>query len=115
MVEAGFTVFVIAPNQIKNLRGGYGPAGNRDDRFDAFVLADTVRTDQARLHPLTPDTAAPRLLPRTGIGPSSGPQPRARAPAVDCQPPGSRATPAAYAPPTAGGDVGSNPLPHQPG
>lgn len=58
LVQAGFTVFVIAPNQIKHLRGRYGSAGNKDDRFDAFVLADTVRTDQARLHPLTPDTPA---------------------------------------------------------
>jgi transposase len=58
LVQAGFTVFVIAPNQIKHLRGRYGSAGNKDDRFDAFVLADTVRTDQARLHPLTLDTPA---------------------------------------------------------
>jgi transposase len=58
LVQAGFTVFVIAPNQIKHLRGRYGSAGNKDDRFDAFVLADTVRTDQARLHRLTLDTPA---------------------------------------------------------
>ena len=29
-----------------------------DDRFDAFVLADTLRTDRARLRPLTPDSPA---------------------------------------------------------
>lgn len=29
-----------------------------DNRFDAFVLADTLRTDRARLHPLTPDSPA---------------------------------------------------------
>jgi transposase len=33
-----------------------GQAGNKDDRFDAFVLADTLRPDRARLWPLTPDT-----------------------------------------------------------
>jgi hypothetical protein len=49
---------VISPNQIHNLRGRYGSAGNNDDRFDAFVLADTLRTDRARLRPLIPDTAA---------------------------------------------------------
>lgn len=38
--------------------GRYGSAGNKDDRFDAFVLADTQRTDRARLRPLVPDTAA---------------------------------------------------------
>jgi hypothetical protein len=34
-------VVVISPNQLKNLRSRYGSAGNKDDRFDAFVLADT--------------------------------------------------------------------------
>ena len=56
LVEAGLTVFVIAPNQLKNLRSRYGQAGNKDDRFDAFVLADTLRTDRARLRPLTRDS-----------------------------------------------------------
>jgi transposase len=51
-------VVVISPNQIKSLRSRYGSAGNKDDRFDAFVLADTLRTDRARLRPLTPDTDA---------------------------------------------------------
>jgi transposase len=48
----------ISPNQVHNLRGRYGSAGNKDDRFDAFVLADTLRTDRARLRQLIPDTAA---------------------------------------------------------
>ena len=47
---------VISPNQLKNLRGRYGSTGRKDDRFDAFVLADTLRTDRARLVPLTPDS-----------------------------------------------------------
>ncbi len=55
LLQAGITVVVISPNQVKNLRGRYGSAGNKDDRFDAFVLADTLRTDRARLHPLLPD------------------------------------------------------------
>ena len=55
---------VISPNQVKNLRGRYGSAGNKDDRFDAFVLADTLRTDRARLVPLTPDSAATVTLRR---------------------------------------------------
>ena len=55
LLEAGITVVVISPNQVKNLRGRYGSAGNKDDRFDAFVLADTLRTDRARLRPLVPD------------------------------------------------------------
>lgn len=56
LLGAGVTVVVISPNQVKNLRGRYGSAGNKDDRFDAFVLADTLRTDRARLRPLIPDT-----------------------------------------------------------
>ena len=55
---------VISPNQVKNLRGRYGSAGNKDDRFDAFVLADTLRTDRARLRPLTPDSHATVALRR---------------------------------------------------
>ena len=58
LLEAGLTVVVISPNQLKNLRGRYGSAGNKDDRFDAFVLADTLRTDRARLRPLLPDSPA---------------------------------------------------------
>ena len=65
LLAAGITVVVISPNQVKNLRGRYGSAGNKDDRFDAFVLADTLRTDRARLRPLTPDGPATVALRRT--------------------------------------------------
>lgn len=62
LLEAGLTVVVVNPNQIKNLRTRYGSAGNKDDRFDAFVLADTLRTDRSRLRPLTPDSPATTAL-----------------------------------------------------
>src|SRR5882724_1196478 len=62
LLGAGITVVVISPNQVKNLRSRYGSAGNKDDRFDAYVLADTLRTDRARLRPLVPDTAATATL-----------------------------------------------------
>jgi len=65
LLAAGLLVVVISPNQVKNLRGRYGSAGNKDDRFDAFVLADTLRTDRARLRPLTPDAPATVTLRRT--------------------------------------------------
>jgi transposase len=61
------TVFVIPPSQVKALRRRYGSAGNKDDRFDAYVLADTVRTDRRRLTPLVLDsdpTTALRKLSR---------------------------------------------------
>jgi transposase len=64
LLEAGLTVVVISPNQLKNLRGRYGSAGNKDDRFDAFVLADTLRTDRARLQPLVPDSPRHRCVAR---------------------------------------------------
>lgn len=64
LLSAGLVVVVISPNQVKNLRGRYGSAGNKDDRFDAFVLADTLRTDRARLRPLVPDTKATIALRR---------------------------------------------------
>jgi len=58
LLGAGLTVVVISPNQLKHLRSRYGSAGNKDDHFDAFVLADTLRTDRARLRPLIPDSPA---------------------------------------------------------
>jgi transposase len=67
LLAAYLPVFVIAPSQVKNLRSRYGSAGNKDDRFDAFVLADVVRTDQRRLAPLVndrPDTRTLRALVR---------------------------------------------------
>ena len=49
---------VITSRQVKNLRSRFGAAGAKDDRFDSFVLADTLRTDRARLRPLIPDALA---------------------------------------------------------
>ena len=65
LLDTGVTVVVISPNQLKNLRGRYGSAGNKDDRFDAYVLADTLRTDRARLAPLLPDNPATVTLRQT--------------------------------------------------
>jgi Transposase len=58
LLDAGLTVVVITSRQMKNLRSRYGSAGANDDRFDAFVLADVLRTDRARLRPLAPDMPA---------------------------------------------------------
>jgi transposase len=65
MRAAGLVVYVISPNQIKNLRSRYGSAGNKDDQFDAYVLADVVRTDHRRLRPLIVDTAPTTALRHT--------------------------------------------------
>jgi len=65
LLAGGFTVFVIAPKQIKSLRGRYGSAGNKDDARDAYVLGDTVRTDHHRMRPLTIDSPATVTLRMT--------------------------------------------------
>ena len=62
LAQSGLTVVVIGSRQVKNLRSRYGSSGAKDDRFDAFVLADTLRTDRSRLRPLVPDTAATLAL-----------------------------------------------------
>jgi transposase len=58
LLDAGLSVFVIASRQVTALRSRYGTAGNKDDRFDAYLLADVLRTDRHRLTPLTGDTDA---------------------------------------------------------
>jgi transposase len=62
LLQAGLAVFVIPPGQVKNLRSRYGSAGNKDDRFDAYVLADVVRTDARRLRPMVFDTEQTTVL-----------------------------------------------------
>lgn len=65
LLDADLTVVVISPNRLKNLRSRYGSAGNKDDRFDAHVLADTLRTDRTQLRPLTHDSEATTTLRAT--------------------------------------------------
>ena len=45
LLEHGFAVFSINPKQLDRFRDRYSPAGAKDDRRDAFVLADSLRTD----------------------------------------------------------------------
>lgn len=65
LLDADLTVVVISPNRLKNLRSRYGSAGNKDDRYDAYVLADTLRTDRTQLRPLTHDSEATKTLRAT--------------------------------------------------
>ena len=58
LMGAGLRVIVIASRSIKALRSRYGSAGNKDDRADAYILADVLRTDGHRLRPLVPDSPA---------------------------------------------------------
>ena len=66
LLQAELTVLVIPPGQLKNLRSRYGSAGNKDDRYDAYILADVVRADRRRLRPLVRDSAATTAL-RTAV------------------------------------------------
>ena len=45
VLERGFRVYSTNPKQLDRLRDRYTVAGAKDDRRDAFVLADTLRTD----------------------------------------------------------------------
>ena len=46
LVERGFAVFAINPKQLDRFRDRHTVAGAKDDRRDALVLADSLRTDQ---------------------------------------------------------------------
>jgi len=47
LVERGFQLFAINPKQSDRFRDRYTSAGAKDDRRDAFVLADSLRTDMS--------------------------------------------------------------------
>lgn len=46
--DAGFAVFAINPKQLDRFRDRHSMAGAKDDRRDAFVLADSLKTDFER-------------------------------------------------------------------
>ena len=58
LVERGFAVYAINPKQMDRFRDRFTPAGAKDDRRDALVIGDSLRTDpqafrQVRLdHPV---------------------------------------------------------------
>src|SRR5712691_9463864 len=60
LVERGFHVFAINPKQLDRFRDRHSVAGAKDDRRDAFVLADSIRTDQPSFRRLQLDD--PQLL-----------------------------------------------------
>ena len=58
LLENGFAVFSINPKQLDRFRDRYSPAGAKDDRRDAFVLADSLRTDMHCFHAVRIDEPA---------------------------------------------------------
>ena len=58
LMERGFVVHSINPRQLDRFRDRFSPAGAKDDRRDARVLGDALRTDIhafRRLDPMTPE------------------------------------------------------------
>ena len=62
LVEAGHPVVPIHPNAVKASRPRYRASGARNDRSDAYLLADLLRTDVHRFAPLRPQSDAIRAL-----------------------------------------------------
>ena len=54
LLDRGFQVLSINPKQLDRFRDRFSPAGAKDDRRDARVLADAVRTDPNCLRVLSP-------------------------------------------------------------
>lgn len=52
LLERGFQVHAINPKQLDRFRDRFTVAGAKDDRRDAHVLGDAVRTDRHSLRPL---------------------------------------------------------------
>ena len=57
LIERCFTVYAINPRQLDRFRDRFSPAGAKDDRRDARVLADAIRTDGHHWQPLEPVAA----------------------------------------------------------
>ena len=58
LMERGFVVHSLNPKQLDRFRDRFSPAGAKDDRRDARVLADALRTDGrffGRLDPVEPE------------------------------------------------------------
>ena len=58
LVERAFHVFALNPKQLDRFRDRHSVAGAKDDRLDAFVLADSLRTDLHLFHQVKLDDAA---------------------------------------------------------
>ena len=60
LMERGFTVHSVNPKQLDRFRDRFSPAGAKDDRRDARVLGDALRTDRHAFRRLDP--AAPEIV-----------------------------------------------------
>src|SRR6516225_9573028 len=60
LIDRGFVVYAINPKQLDRLRDRFSVAGAKDDRRDAYVSADGLRTDRHLFRRL--QVADPRLV-----------------------------------------------------
>ena len=60
LLERGFCVYGINPKQLDRFRDRFTVAGAKDDRRDAHVLADSLRTDRHAFRRLSTDGLPPR-------------------------------------------------------
>src|SRR5215468_4091437 len=60
LIDRGFVVHAINPKQLDRLRDRFSVAGAKDDRRDAYVLGDGVRTDRRLFRRL--QIADPRII-----------------------------------------------------
>lgn len=55
-------VYILPPNTVKSARGRYRQSGAKDDRWDARLIADILRTDHKRYTPWKPDSQLTRQI-----------------------------------------------------
>ena len=68
LVERSYSIYPLNPKSADRARDRYRPAGGKDDRMDAFVLADTLRTDGGYLRQFRPTSRrAQELLSWLGV------------------------------------------------
>lgn len=55
-------IYIIPPHQVKSNQGRFAHSGAKDDRRDAHLIAEILRTDQRRLHAWQPDSLLTRQI-----------------------------------------------------
>ena len=62
IMDWGYAVYPINPKSVDRYRDRYKSSGVKSDEFDACVLANILRTDRSRFHPILPDSELAREL-----------------------------------------------------
>lgn len=55
LLERGFHIYALNPKQLDRFRDRHSVAGAKNDRLDAYVLADALRTDRPKFRRVEPD------------------------------------------------------------